>query len=127
MNIYTKEDLERAIPSINSMINRSEKIQNKLREGSSQLSLTKNRLKALYISLTLISNEANEITSSIDYTKEDLEKAISPIISTINKCEKVKEKLKVGSPQLTITKSMLNALYISLSLIEKVIKQKSVT
>jgi hypothetical protein len=54
-----------------------------------------------------------------DFTKEDFEKALPPIASTIGKCEKVQEKLKAGTPQLTLTKNMLKALYISRSLITR--------
>jgi molecular chaperone GrpE (heat shock protein) len=114
---YIKEDLEEALSALESMIRRSEKVQPKLKEGSSQASLTKNRLKALHISSSLITKELKGEVE--DFTKEELEKALLPLTSTIHKCEKAVEKLKVGSFQLTLTKKMLKALHISLSLITR--------
>lgn len=119
MDNYTKVDLENAIPTISSMIRRSENVQTKLKEGSPQASLTRNRLKALYISLSLITSEIKEESNKDNFTKEDLEKALPPIISTIKKCEKAKEKLKEGTTQLTLTKKMINSLYISSALVTK--------
>lgn len=119
MDNFTKEDLEKALPTMASMISRSEKIQKKFKEGSSQLSLNRNRLKALYISSSLIEKELKGDFSINNFTKEDLEKALRPITSTISKCEKVQIKLKEGTPQSSLTRNMLKALYISLSLITK--------
>jgi len=119
MDNFTKEDLEKALPTITSMISRSEKVQKKLKEGTSQSSLTRNRLKALYISLSLITKELEGDVFMDNFTKEDLEKALQPITSTISKCEKAQGKLKEGTPQSSLTRNMLKALYISLSLITK--------
>lgn len=118
MDGFTKEELEKAIPTIASMIRRSEKVQPKFKEGTPQATLTRNRLKALYISLSLISRELGDSLED-NFSKEDLEKAIPPITSTISKCEKAQEKLKEGTPQLSLTKNMIKSLYISLSLITK--------
>lgn len=118
MDGFTREELEKAIPTIASMISRSEKVQPKFKEGTPQATLTRNRIRALYISSSLISRElGNSLTDN--FNKEDLEKAIPPITSTISKCEKAQEKLKEGTPQLSLTKNMIKSLYISLSLITK--------
>lgn len=53
---YVKEDLERVIITISSMIDRLEKIHNKFHEGSSHYALVRNRIKALNISHSLINN-----------------------------------------------------------------------
>ncbi len=50
----TKEDLSEALRAITSMIHKCEKAQEKLRPGSSSHTLTKNRIKALYIATSLI-------------------------------------------------------------------------
>ncbi|WP_019228616.1 hypothetical protein [Sedimentibacter sp. B4] len=118
MDGFTKEELEKAIPTIASMIRRSEKVQPKFKEGTPQATLTRNRVKALYISSSLISRELGDSLED-NFSKEDLEKAIPPITSTISKCEKAQEKLKEGTPQLSLTKNMIKSLYISLSLITK--------
>jgi len=46
---YTKEELNDALRAIGSLINKCEKVQEKLREGTPQHSLTKNRIKAFRI------------------------------------------------------------------------------
>jgi hypothetical protein len=115
MEEYTKEDLEEALSALVSMINRSERVQPKLKEGSSQASLTKNRLKALHMSSSLITGKFNGKAET--FTKDELEKALPPIVSTIHKCEKAMEKLKEGSFQSTLTQKMLKALHISLLLV----------
>ena len=57
MEDYTKEDLEEALRAIDSTIRKCEKVQPKLKGGTSQHTLLKNRIKALYISKSLITEE----------------------------------------------------------------------
>lgn len=59
MEGFTREELQEALRAITSLIGKCEKVQEKLREGTAQYTLTKNRLKAFYISLALI-NKALE-------------------------------------------------------------------
>jgi hypothetical protein len=119
MDKFTKEDLEKALPVIASMISRSEKVHNKFKEGTPQFSLIKNRLKALYLSSSLILKELKVEVVMDDITYEDLKESLPPITSTIGKCEKIMEKTKESAPHLTLTRKMLNALYISTTLIKK--------
>lgn len=53
------------------------------------------------------------------YTKEELEEALTALLSTINKCEKVMPKLKPNSAQQTLLTRRLRALNISVKLIER--------
>jgi hypothetical protein len=53
------------------------------------------------------------------FTTEDLEEALRAIASTISKCEKVQPKLKRGTPQHTLLKRRIKALYIASALIER--------
>ena len=53
------------------------------------------------------------------YAKEELQEALSAIISTISKCEKVMPKLKENSAQQTLLKRRIKALQISVDLIER--------
>jgi hypothetical protein len=122
MNYFSKIELENAIPTINSMIMRSEKVKIKFKEGTPQASLTRNRLKALYIALSIITNELKGDTSYFNH--EDLEKALAPITSTIHKCEKVLEKTKDGSPQATLTRKMIEALHMSSILITRELNKR---
>ena len=50
MNQYTDKQIEDTLNLIDSTILNCEKIQPKLKEGTPQFSLTRNRIKALYIS-----------------------------------------------------------------------------
>ncbi len=67
---------------IESTIKNCEKIQFKFSEGSSQSTLLKNRIKALYISKPLLLSE-----KSGEYSTRDIKKAILSITSIINKSE----------------------------------------
>lgn len=119
MDHFTREDLEKALPTISSMITRSEKTQKKFQEGTSQASLARNRIKALQVAESLVTRELEGDHIALNFNREDLEKALPPITSTIRKCEKAQEKLKKGTPQSILTGKMLQALHISLSLITK--------
>ena len=52
-----------------------------------------------------------------DYTKTELEEAQRQIASLISKCEKVRLKLREGTPQSSLLANRLKAFYISSSLI----------
>ncbi|MCC6168392.1 MAG: hypothetical protein IT329_14305 [Caldilineaceae bacterium] len=53
----TKEDFEEALRAIASTISKCEKIQPKLKQGTSQHTLLTRRIKALYIASALIKRE----------------------------------------------------------------------
>ena len=57
MDKYTKEDLEEALRAIDSTISKCEKVQPKLKQGTSQHTLLIRRIKALYIASALIKRE----------------------------------------------------------------------
>lgn len=57
MSDYTKGELEEALRAVNSIISKCEKAQEKFPEGNSQHTLLKNRLKAMYISKSLLTRE----------------------------------------------------------------------
>ena len=57
---YNKKELEAALAAIISMINKCEKVSPKLKEGSAQATLLKNRIKALHIASSLITEEMNQ-------------------------------------------------------------------
>lgn len=60
MEPYTKEELTQALRAVSSIIQKCEKAQLKFTEGTSQHSLLKNRLKAMYISKSLITDEISK-------------------------------------------------------------------
>jgi hypothetical protein len=57
MDEYTKEDLEEALRAIASTISKCEKVQPKLKQGTSQHTLLIRRIKALNIASALIKRE----------------------------------------------------------------------
>jgi hypothetical protein len=111
MGKYTREELEEALKIISSVIMRCEKAQTKFVEGTSQYMLLKNRLKAMYISKSLIVGENGK------FTKEELIKALRPVSSIISKCEKAQQKLAEGSAHYIRFIDLIKAMGISRSLI----------
>lgn len=57
MEAFTKEELEEALRAISSTISKCEKVQPKLKQGTSQHTLLIRRIKALRIALSLITKE----------------------------------------------------------------------
>lgn len=120
MDKYTREELEETLKVVSSTISRCEKIQPKFMEGTSQHTLLKNRIKALYISKSLITGE-----SVIDkYKKEELTDALRPVSSIISKCEKAQQKHTEGTSYHTRLKNIIKAMYISKSLITDEISKR---
>ncbi len=120
MEKYTREELNESLQIIISNIRNCEKIQPKFAESSSQHSLLRNRLKALYISKALIDNE-NVLTK---YSTEELTDALRPILSIISKCEKGQSKFAEGSSHHTRFKKQINAMNISKEFITKEINHR---
>jgi hypothetical protein len=113
MKEYAREELIEALGVVSSTISNCEKIQPKFAEGTSQHTLLKNRIKALYISKSLITDK-----DVIDkYTEEELKEAIPPVSSIISKCEKAQLKFAEGTPHHTRLKRIIKAMNISKSLI----------
>jgi hypothetical protein len=123
MDDLTKNDLEEALRAIASMIGRTEKAKEKLLQGSSQHTLQKNRLKALQIASSMISNELAERDDMVSYTKEDLEKALAPIASLLSKSEKAQAKLAPGTWQHTMLSKNTLALHIASPLLTKALSE----
>lgn len=118
MDKYTKEELIESLQVVSSTISNCEKIHPKFAEGTSQHTLLKNRIKALYISKVLITNE-NDIYK---YTKEELIEALSPVSSIISKSEKAQQKFEEGTSHYNRLKKLIKAMYISKELITDEIK-----
>ncbi|APF24903.1 hypothetical protein [Clostridium butyricum] len=120
MEKYSQRELDETVQFISSTINKCEKMKSKFEVGTSQHSLLKNRIKALYISRDLIKNDIN-----IDmHTKTDLEKALQPVISIINKTEKAQIKYEEGTAQFKRFAPIIRAMYISKAFIESEISKE---
>jgi hypothetical protein len=106
MEKSTNEDLAEALKVVDSTISNCEKIQPKFTEGTSQHTLLKNRIKALYISKVLITEEQNAELCS----KEELIDALKPIVSIINKCEAGQRKHEMESVQYKCFQKIIDAM-----------------
>ncbi len=62
MDNYTREELEEALRAIVSTISKCEKVQPKLKPGTSQHTLLIRRIKALRIASSLITRELENIS-----------------------------------------------------------------
>lgn len=80
----------------------------------------KNRIKALNISKTLIENNSNVEM----YNQLDLEKALPPVISIINKSEKAQRKYAEGTVQYRRYVPIIRAMNISKAYIENAISER---
>ncbi len=121
MESYSEKEREDAVRLISSTISKCEKMQLKFAEGTSQYSLLRNRIKALYISKDLI-----ERNSDIGMcTLIDLEKALPPVLSIISKMMKAQSKYEEGTAQYKRLAPIINAMNISKDFIEDEILKRT--
>ena len=120
MNTYTETEKEQALGEIESVVGRCEKVWPKFAEGTSQHSLLKNRIKALYIAKALISGEEKRD----GYGKEELQQALAPIESIISKCEKARLKFEDGSTHYVRFSKMIEAMDIAKTFLEDEINKR---
>jgi len=117
---FSKAELEKAISLLSYTIINCEKMQLKFSEGTSQHSLLRNRIKALYISKALLSSD-----KTINYTRKELREALPPIVSIINKTTKAQSKYEKGSSQFNRFQHIIQAMLISKTFIESQINSNS--
>ena len=120
MDKYTREELVDALRGVSSIISKCEKMQLKFAKGTSSHTLLKNRIKAMYISKSLINYE-NVMDK---YTKEELIEALRPVSSVISKCEKAQLKFAEDTAHHTRLKGIIKAMYVSKSLITDEISKR---
>lgn len=117
---YTKKDFNDASAYISSVIIRCENSQSKFSAGTPAHTLLANRIKALYISKALITDE----NIADKYTTQELKKALRPLSSIISKCEKAQAKFEEGNFNYSRLEKMIKAMDISKSLIEKQVAKR---
>jgi predicted transcriptional regulator len=113
MEKYEKDELAEALQVVMSTISNCEKMQPKFAEGTSQATLLKNRIKAMYISRAVITEDC-EIKQ---YSKEELMNALKPVASVISKCETGQRKYEVEAPLYKRFQKIIDAMNISKRLI----------
>lgn len=112
MNTYTIQQINDTLKLIESTIINCERVQPKLKPGSPQLSLSKNRIKALNISKSLILNE------DVKYTEDELEKAIVQVTSIKNKSLTGIAHASQGTGTYTRFKKIIDAMNIVLDYLQ---------
>lgn len=144
MSNNVNQDFIDALQEVTSIIKKCEASQAKFVEGSSQYSLLRNRIKAMYLSKLLIEYELsrNEGTAfnqlsvgeqelkldkyiMLRYTKDDLAEALPPVLSVIHKCEKAQSKFEEGTRNHNRFKKLIKAMYVSKLLIENHLTKKA--
>lgn len=110
---FNKDELEKAIYLLSSTITKCEKMKLKFLEGTSQHSLLKNRIKALYISKALMTGD-----KTTNYTSKELREAIPPVVSIINKTTKAQSKYERGTSQFNRFEPIIQAMIISKVFVE---------
>lgn len=113
MENHSREAAENALKIVSSSIIKCEKMQPKFVEGTSQFSLLRNRIKALKISKCLLEDNG----SIVEYSCDDLEKALPPVISIRNKTSKARSKYEEGSTQYKRFSPTIEAMQVCEALI----------
>ena len=123
---YTKTALKEALKEVASTILKCERAQLKFREGSSQYSLLRNRIKAMVLSKGLIEEALK--SSDPDNTEEkdqahlfsevELSQALEPVLSIIRKCEKALVKFEPGNVNHKRFSKIIEPMRICQNLIE---------
>lgn len=104
---------------VTSLIQRCENAQLKFNSGTSQHTLLRNRLNALYITKALLSDQ-----NINQFNDDELKKALPPIASIISKCEKAQSKYSEGTTQYKRYVNTINAMTLSKSLILREIDRR---
>ena len=120
MDSYSQDERDTATRMICATLRKCEKAQLAFSEGSAQYSLLSNRIKALYIARSLIENDS----SLHRFTLSDLEKALPPILSIINKTEKAQVKYDESKVPFKRLDSLIKAMNISKAYITEEISRR---
>lgn len=120
MESYSRKELDATLQFISSTISKCEKMQFKFAEGTSQHSLLNNRISALNISKALIEKGGNVGL----YTQLDLHKALPPVFSIMNKCEKAQMKYTQGTVQYRRYTPIISAMNICKAYIKNAISKR---
>ena len=117
MEDISKQQLQDTLKIIDSSIINCEKVQPKLKEGSPQLSLSKDRIKALYIAKSIMLKQRHS------YTEEELHMAIKQIASIQGKSNTGLHNAKEHSATYTRFMRIKNAMDIILSCLQEEINE----
>ena len=113
MEQYTREELSEALQIVSLSISKGEKMLPQFAEGIDQHTLLKGRLRSMYISKALLTNE----NIKDKYTREELIEALGPVSSVISECEKAQQSFAEGTSNHARLNSIIKSMCILKSLI----------
>ncbi|MDB6057076.1 MAG: hypothetical protein JWO95_920 [Verrucomicrobiales bacterium] len=119
MNRYTTNELQEAIRPITSLINKSEKAQQKLTPGTWQHTMLQENLTALHLALALMSGTKNGVAVP---RQEDLQAALRAFAAMTNKSKKAQAKFAPGTSHYTLQRNRLKAFRTAKALINAELK-----
>jgi ABC-type antimicrobial peptide transport system ATPase subunit len=119
MDDFTEEELEEARRALASLLHKCRKSREKLKEDSWQWKLMEDNIRAVEVVLPMLQPEG-----VVDFSGDDLEAAFRALSSTLDRTEKIREKLKQGTSQWTLNKNRIRALTIALALLSQSLKEK---
>lgn len=109
-----RPETDEAARTITSLIVRCEKSLPRFAPGSSQHTLLVNRLAALRIARSLLSDEYDESV----FSRKEIEAAREPLASILRKCEKADRKQPDGSPAHTRLLGPIRAMRAALEVLD---------
>ena len=115
MDNYATNELQELLRPIASLINKSEKAQQKLAPGTWQHTMLGDNLRALHIASALMNKETHNTNS---FRQDDLQEALQAFASMISKAEKAQAKFTPGTSQHTLQRNRLKALRAAEALIK---------
>lgn len=113
-------ELQTSLELLSSTIKRCKDAQKKCKEGTSQHSLLKHRIKALEISKALL----EKAKQASNYTLEELHKALPPMESILSKVTKAQSKYPKDHPQYKRYEPMIRATTLAIDHIKEEIKRR---
>ncbi|MEN6339641.1 MAG: hypothetical protein ABFD03_05905 [Clostridiaceae bacterium] len=128
MEQFTNDELSEAQRAIESSLHKSEKVLQKLREGTFSHSFTARGIAAYDLALELIQTELHKNGSIVanvqNRTVQELDDAIRFFEYARNRVEKVLPKFQEGTPQHTLAVRRIRAFEIAETLIKSERREK---
>ena len=112
---YATNELQELLRPIASLINKSEKAQQKLAPGTWQHTMLGDNLRALHIASALMNKDTHDTNS---FRQDDLQEALQAFASMTSKAEKAQAKFTPGTSQHTLQRNRLKALRAAEALIK---------
>ncbi len=121
MGEYTRTEVQEALRPIGSLINKSEKAQQKLTPGTWQHTMLGDSLKALHIARALMTDESGAADS---FTSDDLREALGTLASLIGRTADTKTKFAPGTSQHSLQANRLKALRIAEATVQAALAER---